>query len=263
MTFGPPVVRGQECFDGATNLHYFKLGITPVARNLIIARTHAAPRRPRGFTLIELLVVIAIIGILAAILFPVLASVREAGNRTQCLNNLKQLCVQTQLYTQDHNGLLPASRVNGSYSTYWPWTLFTTTTDPNPFVQPVGKFTTKSPFLCPTMVMKTFSYAVTYANAGFNCTYAANTGILTDLTIGGNQVRLSNLTQPARTSLFTDLDSFAYASYSLTRTDMNFFRYPHLGRQNFAYVDGHVESLSQAQIPTSATDVFWTGGLKP
>ena len=57
----------------------------------------------RGFTLIELLVVIAIISILAAILFPVFAQVREKARATACLSNEKQLGLAVTQYLNDND----------------------------------------------------------------------------------------------------------------------------------------------------------------
>jgi prepilin-type N-terminal cleavage/methylation domain-containing protein/prepilin-type processing-associated H-X9-DG protein len=64
---------------------------------------------PRGFTLIELLVVIAIIAILAAILFPVFANVREKARQSTCISNQRQFCMAALMYAQDNDENLPNS----------------------------------------------------------------------------------------------------------------------------------------------------------
>lgn len=88
-------------------------------------RTHTS-----AFTMVEMLTVIAIIAVLAAIIFPVAATVREQARRTTTMSNLHQIQVALKMYKQDNrvypeallgyvafsgSNPIPADRTSGIY----------------------------------------------------------------------------------------------------------------------------------------------------
>ncbi len=89
--------------------------------NATIVSRRSRAVRARGFTLVELLVVIAIIGILIAIVIPVIGHALERGRQAGCMSNLRQFGTLLLTYRTDrYTDPLPVpgwlSNLYGSYA---------------------------------------------------------------------------------------------------------------------------------------------------
>jgi len=158
-------------------------------------------QRQKGFTLIELLVVIAIIAILAAILFPVFARVKEKANQTACLSNEHQLGLSIAQYTNDYDEKGPSGFFevgdgiyNGAFG--WAGQIY-------PYVKSVGAFS------CPDD--DTFAPSVSYGMNANTIMAGADAASFYDVcnalssTAGPAPVALSQYVNPAKTVMLFEV----------------------------------------------------------
>ena len=203
----------------------------------------------KGFTLIELLVVIAIIAILAAILFPVFAKVREKARQTSCASNLKQIGLAITQYVQDNDEIYPAIRprnviVNGALQDSGCW---------QAIVQPYIKST--GVFKCPDV---SSTQTVNGSNGTIPVSYeASHGGFKSANQFGGpgpmgvtpqgwsgdleNPAALAQVDSPAQVILVGEHRGRQDPDFWDNANDMSFVN--HTQQTNFLFCDGHVKTL--------------------
>lgn len=195
-------------------------------------------RAHRAFTLIELLTVIAVIGVLAGILIPVVGAVRDKASATKCLGNMRQVGAACLLYLADQKGRLPSSgheRNPDGTSRSWQDTLET-------YLGPqfLGR--------CPAR--PDHPSEITY---GWNDFLTEPSG-----PSAGRGIPLGACRQPSATLMLGELTDEGISDHLHLRrfprgVTINGFRQEvrvdvHGGGSNYLFVDGHVATLSTAEV---------------
>jgi prepilin-type N-terminal cleavage/methylation domain-containing protein/prepilin-type processing-associated H-X9-DG protein len=229
----------------------------------------------RGFTLIELLVVIAIISIIAAILFPVFASVREKARATACLNNCKQLGMAEMQYIQDNDETFWNQPDNGDGGPFYSDLLM-------PYIKSAGVFrcpdstvnTTAANLILPANhTVPTYPVQYGFADPGIHSHFDFST--YDDLA----PYTLAQINEPSKVVLLTDAGfywnvnvcepdpdkpngkgSFYFAQgdpKSTTQENVSLGQPLHQGGMNFVYADGHAKKGQVVRIVPAPQPPPW------
>lgn len=229
----------------------------------------APSHRRHAFTLIELLTVIAIIGILAAILVPVVGKVRDNARRSECISNLRQIGGALFLYAADNKNKLPpvsSTWPPSSVETTWGraiWTYagYSAQSYRNPENDLIGAVgADRNIFHCPVSKREpVVAPGSSQALNGNRMSYGLNSFPLTrkigwDGAYKSTAIPLADVTTPSRTAMVNET-SYALGGYEGFYQQSGLI--PHAGGSNFLFYDGHVEGRAFATLPSSSNDILW------
>jgi prepilin-type N-terminal cleavage/methylation domain-containing protein/prepilin-type processing-associated H-X9-DG protein len=197
--------------------------------------------KKRGFTLIEMLVVIAIIALLAAILIPTVTGALARGQSIRCANNMRGLAQAMMQYTlQTKHQVLPMNRDDSQPSGQWAWSYRLLEEGIFPEYGSVGELLRHNEFFrCPS----------DKGPGADKPSFAMNTYISTGTGSFAEYRYLSTIKDPSETILFGEVwgrrDDAGYTKVDPNSGFAAFER--HKGKANYAFLDGHVETLHYRQ----------------
>jgi prepilin-type processing-associated H-X9-DG protein/prepilin-type N-terminal cleavage/methylation domain-containing protein len=218
-----------------------------------------------AFTLVELLTVIAIVGILTGIIIPVIGSVKSAAKISKCAANLRQIAAGCLLYSSEHKNLLipiaGGTKPNGADAQTWRLLI-------SPYI---NQENTIGILGCPADdKLNSFdtSRGLLPASYGINKTI----GLHQYLTSGVSHIA-SDVVRPTSTIMVSDIsfvdnpgapaDQWTDTRRTSGAGNFGYVRFPsdgfysgdpwisfprHGNKLNVAFYDGHVETISPAQI---------------
>ncbi len=241
-----------------------------------------------AFTLVELLVVIAVIGILAALLLPILSSAKLRAQRNVCMNNLRQINLGMRLYWDDHADFPPGIK-NSSSAPFGYWTGYKELMKSYVVLKGASSSAEKL-FACPAdtfyydFLLKTnppFYTAQSLHDQSISdfSSYWSNAGASTTATnapgLKGKSV--GSVRNPARTVLVAEMPAFFPYSWHQPKQNLNEVGWLTFNdaRNIVSFLDGHVSylriywdeakaaaggySFSMNYDPTAGYDYQWGG----
>lgn len=246
------VVGDKASFQGGPVL-------PPCARMPRFRRKTASWAFACGFTLIELLVVIAVVAIIAALLFPVFAKVREKARQTTCASNLRQIGLAIAQYAQDYDDTYPLAAYGG---VSWRGLTF-------PYARSVGLYS------CPSNPYSAGPPNNPSDDWQFHVSYGANETVLATPNSPHRSVGLAAVDNPTQLFLIGESDSAAWELHYLPQSGLpalpQWVNDPlsdpacsqchlpaastthaelfvgHSGFGNWLFADGHVKALKPTQ----------------